>query len=550
MENVQLQLLDAIEPEETKASKLTIAEKFKRAAIIGITIFSVMYFGCFCYLNLSKLVELMDSDTAAEALLAREIWNEKSLTPDNWISSTERRIISPATLGAVFYGITSNMNLSMGLACLLIGGLVLISFLYLLRTIKISWLGTAVSVFLLMCLPVNGIQVEGQILPFFTYLIFLFAGYYTPHVIAMLTGLAVYFRIRRGEWRPFLILLGGMIVILVMCLGASGMRCLQIVTMPLVLLELMDLYQSSKRFTVKPDPKRWRATGFTGLVLLSNLFGMMYPSSVQQPIYLQDGSQVISRLTGEVPAAILECLGISGSANLKSVDGLMQLFVYAAIGIIIFACFRICRKGKRQVTQEALALVLFILLSLLFTVGVVSITTIPAYHYYFFIVIFLGAVSIGMLADIFSRGYPVMCGFLLAYILLYGSLNFIYTYVPAMTADGKQSDYKEVVAYMEENEIEYGYAQFWHANRLSAVANGQITIGGVYDMGNLGMYWWLTSTRWYMPDLPEEMVTAYIVSDSENEIFLQGVSERISLKEVLTNDSFIVYVGDRNLVSR
>ena len=59
--------------------------------IIGALL--LIYLGVFCYLNLCKYAQHVDSDIAAEALLAREIWVEKDITPNDWISSTERRII-------------------------------------------------------------------------------------------------------------------------------------------------------------------------------------------------------------------------------------------------------------------------------------------------------------------------------------------------------------------------------------------------------------------------------------------------------------------------
>ena len=76
--------------------------------IIGALL--LIYLGVFCYLNLCKYAQHVDSDIAAEALLAREIWVEKDITPNDWISSTERRIIGMPTVAAVFYGITGSSS--------------------------------------------------------------------------------------------------------------------------------------------------------------------------------------------------------------------------------------------------------------------------------------------------------------------------------------------------------------------------------------------------------------------------------------------------------
>ena len=69
--------------------------KRKSISLLGWIIGALLliYLGVFCYLNLCRYTQHVDSDIAAEALLAREIWVEKDITPNDWISSTERRII-------------------------------------------------------------------------------------------------------------------------------------------------------------------------------------------------------------------------------------------------------------------------------------------------------------------------------------------------------------------------------------------------------------------------------------------------------------------------
>ncbi len=59
----------------------------------------------------------MNSDIGAEAVLGRLIWDSGEIIPDSWISSTETRIIATPQVAALFYGMTGDMNLSLGLAC-------------------------------------------------------------------------------------------------------------------------------------------------------------------------------------------------------------------------------------------------------------------------------------------------------------------------------------------------------------------------------------------------------------------------------------------------
>jgi hypothetical protein len=98
--------------------------KRKSISLLGWIIGALLliYLGVFCYLNLCKYAQHVDSDIAAEALLAREIWVEKDITPNDWISSTERRIIGMPTVAAVFYGITGSMQTAAGITCVLFAG--------------------------------------------------------------------------------------------------------------------------------------------------------------------------------------------------------------------------------------------------------------------------------------------------------------------------------------------------------------------------------------------------------------------------------------------
>ena len=149
--------------------------------IIGALL--LVYLGVFCYLNLYKYAQHVDSDIAAEALLAREIWTEKDIAPDDWISSTERRIIGMPTVASVFYGMTGSMQTAVGITCILLGAAFLGTFYYFLRKLSLGRPAAITALLVLCALPANGWRNEGQMVPFVTLLLFLFAEYYVFHGI-------------------------------------------------------------------------------------------------------------------------------------------------------------------------------------------------------------------------------------------------------------------------------------------------------------------------------------------------------------------------------
>ena len=181
-----------------KNQRKDVAEKI---FLVCTCVLLVVYCGIFVYLNMAKYTEHVDSDIAAEAMLAREIWETKSLTPDNWISSTERRIIGMPTLAALFYGISGSMVFSAGLASTLLGAALLISMGILLRQCRMTPLAIATVLLALCALPINGLRNEGQIVPFVMLLWFLFADYYALHCICLFLTVAFYLRLRNTEFK-------------------------------------------------------------------------------------------------------------------------------------------------------------------------------------------------------------------------------------------------------------------------------------------------------------------------------------------------------------
>lgn len=525
--------------------------------IVALLIMLLVYCLIFGYLNMAKLVEHTDSDTGAEVLLAREIWAQKDLCPDNWISSTERRVISPATVAALFVGMGIPMAKAMGLACILIGAAVLFSFAYMLKTVGLNTSGILVSLLSILCLPINGIEISDSVLPFFTYLLFLFADYYALHVITMLLSIVVFIKLKQKEYSANTIILSVITYVLTLGLGASGMRCFQIVVAPILAWEIVLLYRETNGFKNRINKGSVYAYIYGVILLCVDFLGMLYPSSVNQKVFLQDGKEVINRILIENPAAVLKCMGIKGNASITSFDGLMQLLVYGLIALTVFLMYVVCKKNSCEDKDRSAAgedcrrdIILYFALACLITYFMIGVSSIAVYHYYFFEVFFLIAVTIGCAVSKYCENNNILSKALTAIVLLFACMNILYTYIPAVSSDSRQEDISAVCEFLEEKGIEYGYAQFWNANRMTVVSDGNVTVGGVYNMSDLRMYWWLTNTDWFVPDLNQNMRTAYIVTVDEEEAFLSNISEEIMMKKTFESGKYIVYESDTNLVHR
>lgn len=539
--------------------KQNTANRKNKLLFIPVCLLLVLYIGIFCYLNMVKYTEHVDSDIAVDALLAREIWVEKTLTPDNWISSTERLVVGVPALAALFYGASGSIVFSMGLACVLTGIGLLAAIAFTMKRCRVSNLGIATALLALCALPINGLRNDGQMVPFVSLLLFLFADYYALHSICLFLCIAFYLYLREdlivttpakkglliADWLVLLGLCGG--------LALGGMRCLQVVILPLAAWEAILLFSETDRFKACPNRRRLPATGFILTLLLVGAIAKLYPTNVNYPMYIQSAEGMMKRLTIEVPAAILECMGIAGGRPLTSFGGIMQLGILAVVILTFYGLFFLL--GHKQSTGSTnhvpmiqKHLLQALLASLLFTVFVEIVTNAETAHNYFFTVWFVVITVIALLITYFEKAAPFFAGLIVLCVCCFAVCNVFYTYKGCMESTDNLAEYEEVIDYIQSQEIEVGYAEFWDASRMSIMTDGALTMGHCYHMEQLGMYWWTTSTKWYVPNLPEEMPTAYVVCKEDKAAFEAQFDDPSVVTLGFENKRFAVYTSKFNLV--
>ncbi len=499
-----------------------------------------------------KYTQHVDSDIAAEALLAREIWQSKDLTPDNWIASTDRRVLGVPTLAALFYGMSGSMTFSMGLACVLTGGLLTAAIAFTLKRCQISRLGIATGLLALCALPVNGLRNDGQLVPFVMLLWFLFAGYYALHSICLFLCIAFYVYLRTiplpaGRTEKLRCAVGWL-ALTGFCgaLALGGMRCLQIVILPLLVWEALLLIFESGHMSKSLPRKRWLAAGFTLSLAAAGLLARLYPANIEYPLYIQNADGMISRLVHDVPAAVLECLGIAGGCTLTSLSALMQLGVLAVLALTLYGLFFLFIRTKLPLPQKILLQALGA--SFLLTVFIEIVTTAELAHNYFFVIWFLIMAVLAVLITYFEKAAPRFARLLALCVCIFAVCNLFYTYKDCVTVEDNLKEYEEVIAYMDSRNISHGYAEFWDASRICMMTDGRITMGHCYRMEKLQMYWWLTSTDWYVPNLPVDMPTAYVVRQKDRTAFESQFEDRSIITLGYENDTFVIYTSRYNLV--
>lgn len=489
----------------------------------------------------------MDSDIAVEALLAREIWREKSFTPDHWLGSTERIIVGMPLLASLFYGLTGSMQMAAGIACVILGVLLSGVIYVIFRKLQISRTGSLTALLVLYAIPTNGFRNEGQIVPFVEILLFLFADYYALHCILLFLTAYFYMHLKQGGGKKEI---AAWVFLFFFTVGLSfgGQRCLYVIILPLVLLECVSLFMESKRFKKRLCKERFWATAFVGSLAAAYGISCLYHGQADYVVYMLSPKELVQKAFLQVPAAFLEGFGISGGGKVGGVDSVMQLLTWAFIILIVYGVIFILRKtnGIEERRREYL---LILLVSLGTTAIIISISSAEAAHYYFFTQWFAASLVVALLVDCFRKEKSAFAEVIICAVCLFAAFNIGYTYKDAVLTKDNLSEYEEVADFLEKEGIEYGYAQFWDADRLCLIMDGAVTMGHCYSMDDLRMYWWTTSTDWYPPALPTEMETAYVVKNDMREGFEKQFRPEDKLEIRFENEVFSVYLSDKNYVN-
>ncbi len=532
-----------------KAEKIEKQFTDKRKLFWKSVVFLLLavYLGMFVYLNLAKYAQHVDSDIAAEALLAREIWTEKSLTPDDWIASTERYIFGMPMIASVFYGMTGSMTAAAGIACVIIGAALTAVLYWFFKKIGLSDVASLAVLLALCALPINGLRNDGQMVPFVMLLLFLFADYYALHSILMFLTIAFYLHLKKGnpgrkeaiEW----ILLFGFTILLTL----GGQRCLQMVILPMVAVEAVSLFLESGCFSRRLPKSRYYAVGYVGSMILAFLIASLHKGQADYVMFLLKPQEIMERIFITVPAAILEGFGIAGGAKVGSFASLMQMLMWAFLALVGYGLFYILRKDS-EVPQEQKSTIAIFAAYHGITAFIIAFTTAEPAHNYFLFSWYIAVLTAGILIDCFRKRKSWFADLILLAVCVFAALNLKYTYAEAVTTTDNLKEFEEVADFLIQEEVSYGYAEFWDAERISLIRDGAVTMGHSYGMEDLGMYWWLTSMKWYPPNLPEEMKTAYVVKIPKKEAFEAQFTEADNMELRFENERFAVYISDRNYV--
>lgn len=514
----------------------------KRVISVTGIIFILMLLLCVIMTNLFHYNYKMNSDIGAEAVLGRLIWDSKEIIPASWYPSTETRIIATPQAAALFYGLTGNMDLSMGLACctMTIGIVLAIRFF-------MKKAGSSRISCLLMCLFCLGLA--GNII--IMELLYVFAGYYAIHVIAFFFILNCYSSLLQEDWKADKgsyrkicrkCMIG---LILAFLLGMQGTRGILITFGPLFGIEMIRiLYEricrsryQKKGIIMGKQQEKIPFLWVSGLLVLSFL-GTKMPFSSGQEISrnIRNG---FSKLVQVVLPDTWKAVGFSEGDPVRNIClGLLVL------NVVIWVIVLLIHMLKWQELSSLEWCFLVTAASPVVTALIVAFTTVESSERYYFMWIFSMAFAVILSCEYLRKGMTACISVWRALIVITLTasgivigINVHTVYQPILKAEEPTaSDALEVVNYLEENGYEMAYSTFENANKMTALSNGKVNVYAVNSFETMDICKWLTNADGYPEDgIADQDGAVYIVPEAceeEMDRKIENDTEYICLEHI------------------
>lgn len=465
--------------------------------------------------NIFHFTYRLNADISSEAVLGKEIWDTKQLVPNAWYSSTETRIIGPLNFTALFYGLTHNMLLAMGLACCTVTLFITGSMAYLGKSLGLTCQDTLLFIFLGLSVPVlfNFLEV-----------LYLFACYYSMHVITFFLTLGCYASIlRKKETNRCLFVLD---TLLAFILGLQGLRGALVLYIPLFCMELVKILHTI--YCRKKSDKTDKFAGLWVMILLFlNFAGTLFPASGNQELSRNIRRGFEKLITVVVPN-VYAAIGLKAANPLEKTALILMLLLI--LYLLTDILWKIIKKQPLEVTQWVF---LVICISPIITAFIMAFTTYETTERYYFMFTYAIAFAPVLLFNRIRRMQNRIYGKILSFLIfltvsVIAVSNLIAIYIPIMKAkEPPQTAEYEVARYLEENNLPTGYSTFDHANNLTVLSNGKVRVAAVASLDKMDVCKWLSSADWYVPNVPYEERTAYIIPEARMDEF----SEFLALHE-------------------
>lgn len=483
----------------------------------------------YAYINWKKFADACDTDMYADVLLAKKMWEQKTLFPEGWVFGNQYYVVATPVVAAIFYGFLGNTNRAMRCATECMTILILVSFLWMLFGVdsvkeraREKWKYGLLCCLSLLVVPIDsGYYYGGGDFFYFQ------CSYYACYIISAFVIFGDYIRsfsVEKPRYRTW-------ILALFLCF-ATGMQSIRETAVAILPIAVYEIFWVAVYFGKKRRDKQrnnWIHLIRAITYFIANVAGIVVVGLMDIPHISIVGGYTLTRpqelLKSFQNAWGIFCMYIR-IPEIISVEThwFYRIFWLSAIAAVFFAAIGLLKDVKKK-EQDETRIYLLCLLGVVGTIASGTFLNISLHTNYMFMWCPLVAVSWGILFRrvlprfriVFMGGVCVLCMTNLYYST--GMAGILYRFTEEPIAQ------RDMAVWAMAEGYEYVYGEWFVAPRVAAYSGGELEAG--YWMGEGAIYEpldYLNLQNIYGEEENEKAI--YVFTNADEELGLRIAEER------------------------
>ena len=440
-----------------------MVKRMDKIGKFGFEVICMMFLVC-CFvsmalINFSKNPDFYCTDMYSDMIYSIEVWEQKTVFPEGWVFGNQLYVVATPVLAGLFYGLTNDGCIAMGLATSVMGLLVVVSFAWMMKPLFKNH-GTILcgltSLVVLTLFAGNPVHSTNGWQLFFT-----MCSYYACYLITALLAFGCCLRVD-GGWRRSEI--GVLILACILAFG-TGMQSLRqtvVMVCPIFAMEVLCV------IFVKDRKIQWKSFVISGVIVISNMAGLVAVRNLDIAQYEIFHSPSIKSIT-EMLESVLPALQ-KMTVLINPFGGLLGIAI--GVACVVATTIGIYTAWKTN-NEKLLKCFLLLILSLMVILAIDILTKMSIREIYYFLLFPLVAVVIAALYENGSRFIRMVTIFGVLALMLLGTLNMY----PEIKNTAHNDKYDAVVEYLEEQGINTVYSGWNHGEKIAIASEGEISAG-------------------------------------------------------------------------
>lgn len=483
----------------------------------------------------------VNSDLAAEYLLAKECFLEKSILPLGWHYSTEIYILGKHLISAPMFLFTDNLAMIKTLTSLFCCFVLFGACWYVLSKLSIEKFWVKLLVCTLIICPFSSL----------TWYVIQWGTFYVPHVVFSLFYVGLFLELVRQtesgavKKRTLFLFYG-----LAFLSGLSTIRYILNFQFPLTLVMILAKILE-KETSIAEVQAFWfkdKKIFYSVVGLFLGGFGYIANNLVLQNLYsFSEWNTIAFCQLGDVALldifrATLQVFGFQEGVSVMTPMGIVNLLVYVLLSVLVVFLFKLV-KSDIQPLQKIF--VQFFVSSFLFNIFIYLNTEFIFRYLVNILLLVIPCIAIMLSTTILTRNAKYAVGVLCGIVLIVSSFSTMQSEFSSNENEGKMA----VRDFLLSQDYEFGYGTFWNANVFNYLTNGKIEMGNLdkeyNDEGTsvipkeYGYDNWLTPKRYYSNDYGNKPIFL-ILSQAEYEASKDNATLQVG-QEVYSDEYYKVF---------